>query len=165
MYDKKTLMKVMEIIKDEKMVLEKITALEEEKSQLLTEKAFVDLTPINEQEEELVSQLHSLEKERMFTGTTMCKNSDVDLLKELICMVDEDQKNELIQIQHSMNALIERLQFLKSTNQQMLENSLDMIDLTMEAVNGERNEHHYNEKGESENTGNRGKSILINKSI
>jgi len=164
-YDKKTLMKVMEIIKDEKMVLEKIAALEEEKSHLLTEKAFVDLTPINEKEEELVSQLHSLEKERMFTGTAMCKNSDADLLKELINMVDDDQKNELIQIQHSMNALIERLQFLKSTNQIILEDSLNMIDLTMEAVNGESNEHNYNEKGESENKKNVGKSILINKSI
>lgn len=149
MYDKATLDKIIEILRDEKRTLEDIGAVQEKKCNLLAEAGPVNIDPLDREELELVAHLNALEKERLYTGNHMVQSSEPMTLKTLIGLVGESDKGELIAMQRELNLVIHRLQFLKSVTQALLQDKLDLVNVQLAAARGETGDVEYTEAGET----------------
>ena len=149
MYDTNTLGRIVEILRDEKRTLESIAGLEERRCHLLTESCWPSLVAIDEEEKSLVDQLYALEKERLYAGSRMLHTNDSDTLSALIRAVPPEEREDLLQLQHDMTAVIQRLQFLKSVTQALLKDKQEMVDLTMAAARGDSGDTEYTDRGDS----------------
>jgi len=165
MFDKKTLEKIVTILNDEKSVLEEIASLEEEKIEAVTLDYYEVLDSLNFAEQSLIEQMNSLEKERLFTANKMAQGGQIDSLKNMIELVDENDKSELIQIQHSINAVIQKVQMLKSAFQEILEDKKALADLTISVATGDTGEQGYGSDGRAEKLNKGDRSIILNRSV
>lgn len=165
MFDKKTLEKIVTILKDEKSVLEEIASLEEEKIEAVNLDYYEVLDSLNFAEQSLIEQMNSLEKERLFTANKMAQGEQTETLREMIELVGDEDKSELIQIQHSINAAVQRAQMLKSAFQTILEDKKALVDLTISVATGDTGEQGYGADGRSENLNKGDRSIILNRSV
>ncbi len=165
MFDKNTLEKVITILNDEKLVLEKIALLEEEKIEAVNLDDYQALDNLNFNEQSLIEQMNSLEKERLFTANQMAQGEETETLRNLIEMVDEADKSALIQMQHSINAVIQKVQMLKSAFQTILEDKKALVDLTIAVATGDIGEQGYSADGRSEKVSVGDRSIIVNRSV
>lgn len=163
MYDQETLTKIMEVLGDEQKTLQEIVTLEERRCNLLADNQFQDLESVDEAMGTLVEKLNGLEKERLYTSSQGGRGHSMERLSELIAAVPQEIRSQLLQIQHSINAVVQRLQFLKSVTRAMLRDKQELIERTLAAAAGEIPEKEYTENGEIRPTGSG--SVLVNKSI
>ena len=165
MFDKNTLEKVITILNDEKLVLEKIALLEEEKIEAVNLDNYQALDDLNFKEQSLIEQMNSLEKERLFTANQMSQGEETETLRDMIEMVEADDKSQLIQIQHSINAVIQKVQMLKSAFQTILEDKKALVDLTIAVATGDIGEQGYSADGRAAKLSVGDRSIIVNRSV
>ena len=147
MYDKKTFDRILEILYDEKRNLEKLAEIEERRCNMLGESCWPKLESIDAEVLAVVEQLYALEKERLYVGNRMMQNNNPDTLSALINFVTDEDRDVLIQLRHDMTAVIQRLQFLKSVTEVLLQDKKDFADVTMAAARGESGVCEYTEDG------------------
>ena len=165
MYDKNTLGRIVEILRDEKRMLETIAGLEERRCHLLTESCWPSLTALDDEEKGVVEQLFALEKERLYAGSRMLHTNDPDTLSALIRAVPEEDREELLQLQHDMTAVIQRLQFLKSVTQALLKDKQEMVEVTMAAARGDSGDTEYTERGDTREVCTGPSSIIFSRRV
>lgn len=165
MFDKETLSKVVEILMDEKRILEAIVGVEEEKVEILSRPGFTGVDHLDRQESELVESLNALEKERFFTASTFSRDIPAATLRQLVEAVPDEEKGQLVQIQHSITAVVARLQFLKSVTIALIDDKKKLADLTLKAASGEGILDQYNGRGTQEIPAVKGNPLLMDKSI
>lgn len=165
MYDRETLGRIVEILRDEKRTLEEVAVLEEKRCRLLTESCWPRMESIDEEVSALVEKLYALEKERLYAGSRMMHTKSADTLGELIRFVSESDREELTQLQHDMTAVIQRLQFLKSVTEALLKDKKELSDVTMSAARGESGVTEYTEKGSTREVNTGAASILFSRRI
>lgn len=165
MYDRETLTRIVEILKDEKQTLEEITLLEEKRCQLLTESCWPKLEGLDDEVSALVARLQALEKERLYAGSRMLHSKNADTLSEMIQLVSEAEREGLLQLQHDMTAVIQRLQFLKSVAAALLEDKKKLSELTISAARGDSGVTEYTEKGSTREVNTGATSILFSRRI
>lgn len=165
MFDKETLSKVIEILMDEKRILEAIVGVEEEKVEILSQPGFTAVDHLDRQESELVESLNALEKERFFTAATFSRDIPAATLRQLVEAVPDEEKGQLVQIQHSITAVVARLQFLKSVTIALIDDKKKLADLTLKAASGEGILDQYNGRGTQEVPAVKGNPLLMDRSI
>jgi hypothetical protein len=165
MYDKETFDRILEILCDEKRNLEKLAEIEERRCNMLGESCWPKLEAIDAEVLEVIDQLHALEKERLFVGNRMMQNNNPDTLSALINYVSPDDREGLIQLRHDMTAIIQRLQFLKSVTEVLLQDKKELADLTMSAARGESGLNEYTEDGTVREINTGTASILFSRRI
>jgi flagellar biosynthesis/type III secretory pathway chaperone len=164
-YDKDTLSRIIEILNDEKRTLDAVAVLEEKRCRLLTESCWPQMGSIDEEVATLVEKLYALEKERLYAGSRMMHTKTADTLGELIRFVSVEDQEELIQLQHDMTAVIQRLQFLKSVTEALLADKKEMMDITMSAARGESGLKEYTDKGSTREVNTGAASIIFSRRI
>ena len=154
----------MDILNDERKTLERIAKVEEEKVNLLSQPGFESVDALDAREGELVEHLNALEKERFFTASAFAKGVSEPSLRELIEAVPEEDKGALVQLQHSITAVISRLQFLKSVTIALIEDKKKLADLSLAAASGENGDNYTvtGEKAEAAGTGN---PLIMDRSV
>ncbi|HOG64304.1 MAG TPA: flagellar export chaperone FlgN [Spirochaetota bacterium] len=165
MYDKETLNRIVEILRDERRTLEEVANLEEKRCHLLTDNYWPRMGELDEEVSVLIEKLYALEKERLYAGSRMMHTQNADTLGELIRFVSEEDREELVQLQHDMTAVIQRLQFLKSVTEALLKDKKEMVDVTMSAARGESGVTEYTDKGSTREVNTGASSILFSRRI
>ena len=165
MYDKETFARILEILCDEKRTLEKLAEIEERRCNTLGGNSWPKLEAMDAEVKTVVEQLHALEKERLFVGNRMMHTTHPDTLSALINFVTPEDREVLIQLRNDMTAVIQRLQFLQSIAEVLMQDKKDLADITMAAARGESGVSEYTEDGtvRAINTG--AASILFSRRI
>lgn len=165
MYDKNTLEKILEILQDEHSVLQQIAVVSEKRVEVLMENRFDELHELDYSEAELVKQLNALEKERLFTGTQMSHEQPPETLSELISSVSPADQQRLTDMQHTLDSVIHRVQFLKSVAESVVQDKQELLDLTLAELSGEKEDIQYTNQGVTRQMNRNNSSILIDKSV
>jgi flagellar biosynthesis/type III secretory pathway chaperone len=147
MYDKETFNRILEILHDEKRSLEKMAELEDRRMQVLGENGWPKLEEIDGETLLVVEELNALEKERLFTGNRMLHANNPDTISALISAVESSDREELIQLRNDITAVIQRIQFLKSVSEALLQDKKALVDMAMKAAKGESGLSEYTEDG------------------
>jgi len=130
----------MDILGDERRTLEQIAQVEEKKVDILSRPGLEPVEELDARERELVEALNALEKERFFAAANFSRGVEKPTLKELIEAVPVEEKRALVQIQHSITAVISRLQFLKSVTMALIDDKRKLTDLSLAALGCEDRE-------------------------
>lgn len=128
------------IIEEETGCYETFLELANNKKDVIINGDLPSLQDITKKEQELAGQLLRLEKKRLSNLEDIClvtnRNKEEMTVANLISMLDnqESEKNALEEASNKLQNILEEVKLTNETNRKLIEQSLEFIDFTMNAV-------------------------------
>lgn len=143
------------IIEEETGCYETFLELASNKKDVIINGDLPSLQDITKKEQELAGQLLRLEKKRLSNLEDIClvtnRNKEEMTIVNLINMLDnqEMEKNALEEASNKLQNILEEVKLTNETNRKLIEQSLEFIDFTMNAIQSSRGNinNSYQQKG------------------
>lgn len=131
--------KFCEILSDQLLLHEKLLAIGKEKKQVLIDGTLPELEKIIKQEHELIQKTRFLEKDRHLMITQLAEKLNVGVEKLSVSFLieavkEQREKDRLIKLKENLETVIQELSDINQLNSQLLQQSLEYIQTTMEAI-------------------------------
>lgn len=143
------------IIEEETGCYETFLKLANNKKDVIINGDLPSLQDITKKEQELAGQLLRLEKKRISNLEDIClvtnRKKEEMTVANLINMLDnqESEKNALEKASNRLQNILEEVKLTNETNRKLIEQSLEFIDFTMNAIQSSRGNinNSYEQKG------------------
>ncbi len=158
----KHLKKLKELIKKQINLLGLIKSIENSKNEILSQGKLMDFGALNENQTSLMEENVKLEKEREAILKEIYGQDLQDLKFSQIVekTLDHSLKQELNFLFNQLKEKVTEIKILTSTNQELIEIALQVIDLTLSQGEISKQEIDYTQKSNIEN-----RSLLVNQLI
>lgn len=158
----KNLKKLKELIKKQTNLLGLIKTIEKSKNEILSQGKLMDFSALTENQTSLMAENIKLEKEREVILKAVYGEDLKDLKFSQIIekTLDQPLKQELNLLFNQLKEKVTEIKILTSTNQELIEIALQVIDLTLSQGEISKQEIDYTQKSNIEN-----KSLLVNQLI
>lgn len=141
---------LLEVLQKQKEKYQQLMDLSQQKRQSLIKGDLAELNEITQGEESLIFALGKLENEReqCFQQLALVANlAENASLKEVLTVLPLEHQRDLAQVQEEFARLIAQLTHLNQENMGLLEQSLQFVNFTVEAIS-EQSQPLYNEERE-----------------
>lgn len=148
---------LIEVLEEETGCYELLLEMANNKKDVIIEGELPSLQEMTKQEQELAGLLLRLEKKRSNIVDDIClvtnKDSKDMTVSKLIKLLDgqKEEQNRLIEVTNRLVKNVEALRGINKSNNQLLKQSLDFIDFTLNAIQSSREpitNSGYQKKGE-----------------
>ena len=140
-----------DILTQMRTIVEKILIIEDEKYEAIKEMNIEPLIALNEQEDELVFQIDSLETKRLNVIESLSMHYGFSIDIAVVALADflpQETGQEILHLSKEIKSICERLGIITERNEYLLANSTEMITQILELVQGNTHDQ-YNQHGSS----------------
>lgn len=154
---KQQINKVIKILEKEYQLYKKIKKLVKSKQEAVIEKDLDSLEEIVRQEASHIEKLNELEEKRF----DLIGDQKVSQLKEKID--NEDKRNKLIDVQNKLTKIIEAVQEINNTNDKLLKDALQLVNLELNALTGQKKQGTYSKGGKADSQDQKASAVINHK--
>jgi flagellar biosynthesis/type III secretory pathway chaperone len=131
---------IISILKEEYGYYKDILELSKSKKKIITEGKVGELDKIVKLEQNMILNIGQLEKKREEEVSKLCSilgvKHDKITVSEIAKVIQEEQKNELEKVQSELLEILSELKSVNDLNGQLLEQSLEYIDYSINLIAG-----------------------------
>jgi len=131
---------LMNVLKEETNCYETLLEIGDNKRNVIIEGDVPSLQDITAKEQELAGHISRLEKKRQEVINDICQvtnNKPQEMtIQKLINVLNEPERSELKKIQQKLIEVVETFKSINDINKKLIQQSLELLDFTMNAVRG-----------------------------
>ncbi len=154
---KQQINKVIKILEKEYQLYKKIKRLARSKQETIIEKDLDALEKIVRQEASHIEKLNELEENRF----DLIGDQKISHLKEKI--EKKDKINKLTDVQNKLRRIIEAVQELNNTNDKLIKDALQLVNLELNTLTGQEKQGTYSKGGQADSQNQKASAVINHK--